>query len=117
MKPHATILLALCAITASAPALAADAIKPGARIAASCSGCHGTNGVTQGKALPSLAGQPRNTLLEKLKAYKTGTAQSTIMTQIAKGYTDEQIEMLATYFAAQKGSDPTGPTQPLGSKY
>jgi sulfide dehydrogenase cytochrome subunit len=117
MKPAATILLALCAITASAATHAADVIKPGARIAASCSGCHGTNGATQGGVLPRLAGQQKEALLGKLKAYKSGTAQSTIMTQIAKGYTDEQLEVLATYFAAQKGSDPTGPTPNSGSKY
>jgi sulfide dehydrogenase cytochrome subunit len=98
MKRYATILLALCATAASA----ADAIKPGARIAASCSGCHGTNGATQGNALPALAGQPKDALLEKLKNFKSGAAQSTIMTQIAKGYTDEQLATLATYFASQK---------------
>jgi len=83
-------------------ASAADVIKSGARIAASCSGCHGTNGATQGSALPALAGQPKDALLAKLKAYKSGAAQSTIMTQIAKGYTEEQLEILATYFSSQK---------------
>ena len=98
MKRYAPILLALCAITASA----ADAIKPGARLASTCAGCHGTNGATQGNALPPLSGQPKEALLEKLKTFKSGAAQSTIMTQIAKGYTDEQLETLATWFASQK---------------
>ncbi|WP_395404528.1 c-type cytochrome [Pseudoduganella sp. UC29_106] len=98
MKRTATILLALCATTASA----ADAIKPGARLASTCAGCHGTNGATQGTSLPPLAGQPKDALLTKLKNFKTGATQSTIMTQIAKGYTDEQLETLAAYFSNQK---------------
>jgi len=98
MKHTAAILLAFCAASASA----ADAIKPGARIAASCTSCHGTNGHTQGNALPPLAGQSKDDLLTKLKNFKSGASQNTIMTQIAKGYTDEQLETLAVYFAAQK---------------
>jgi sulfide dehydrogenase cytochrome subunit len=34
--------------------------------------------------------------------YKSGTQPATIMHQIAKGYTDEQIRLIAGYFAAQK---------------
>ena len=68
MKRTATILLALCATTASA----ADAIKPGARLASICAGCHGTNGATQGSSLPPIAGQPKDALLTKLKNFKSG---------------------------------------------
>jgi hypothetical protein len=38
------------------------------------------------------------------------------MTQIAQGYTDAQLETLAIWFAAQRGSDPSGLTPNLGSK-
>jgi sulfide dehydrogenase cytochrome subunit len=112
MKRTATILLALCATAASA----ADVIKPGARLASTCAGCHGTNGATQANALPPLAGQPKGALLIKLKNFKSGAAQSTIMTQIAKGYTDDQLETLAIFFAAQRGADASGLTPNLGSK-
>jgi sulfide dehydrogenase cytochrome subunit len=33
--------------------------------------------------------------------YKSGAQPATIMHQIAKGYTDEQIKLVAAYFAAQ----------------
>ena len=33
--------------------------------------------------------------------YKRGTLPATIMHQIAKGYTDDQIRLVAGYFAAQ----------------
>ena len=50
----AAVLLAL-AILPSSQALAAD---DAARLAATCTGCHGTDGQTAGDALPPLAGQP-----------------------------------------------------------
>jgi sulfide dehydrogenase cytochrome subunit len=49
-----------------------------------------------------LAGQEKTVLLTSLKEYKTGQRTATVMHQIAKGYTDEQLEILAAYFAMQK---------------
>jgi cytochrome c553 len=37
-----------------------------------------------------------------MKAFKDGTRPATVMHQLAKGYTDQQIEQLAAYFAAKK---------------
>jgi cytochrome c553 len=37
-----------------------------------------------------------------MRDFKTGVRPATIMHQLAKGYTDEQIEALAAYFSAQK---------------
>jgi len=99
MKKIAALALAL---TSTLTAAAADAIPPGPRLAASCTGCHGTNGATQGNALPPLAGQPKEQLLAALKDFKAGKRPATIMTQLAKGYTDEQLEIIAAHFAAQK---------------
>lgn len=76
-------------------------VTSAARLAANCAACHGTNGVTDGVALPSLAGQGKGVLLVALKAFKSGARQGTIMPQIAKGYTDEQLALLAEFFAAQ----------------
>ena len=69
--------------------------------AAACSNCHGTLGV----ALPgmeSLAGAPKEELVKKLLDFKAGRKPATIMHQLAKGYSDEQLEQLAAYFAALK---------------
>ena len=33
--------------------------------------------------------------------YKTGVVPATVMHQIAKGYSDEQIRLIAAYLAAQ----------------
>jgi cytochrome subunit of sulfide dehydrogenase len=67
--------------------------------------CHGTNGATIGSVLPSLAAQDKETLLAKLRAFKAGTAQATVMTQIAKGYTDEQLDQIAAWIAMQGKGD------------
>ncbi len=79
-------------------------IPAGARLAATCTGCHGTNGVTAGDALPALAGQPKDSLLASLKAFKAGERPATVMTQLAKGYSDEQLDEVASFFAGQKVS-------------
>ena len=102
---HRILLLACTLAPIGGPASAAEAIPTGARLAASCTGCHGTNGATQGNALPPLGGQPREDLLTALKDFKSGKRQATVMTQLTKGYTDEQLETLAAYFAAQRQGD------------
>jgi sulfide dehydrogenase cytochrome subunit len=76
--------------------------EPGQRLAANCAACHGTNGAGKGDALPALAGQPKDTLVASMRAFKAGTRQATIMHQIAKGYTDEQVEQIATWLSTQK---------------
>ncbi|NVM78981.1 cytochrome c553 [Duganella sp. SG902] len=98
MKLTALGLLAAASVAAAQP----PAIPPGVRLAATCAACHGTDGKTQGGTLPALAGQSQQALSASLQAFKTGQRESTIMSQIAKGYSDEQIAQLAAYFAAQK---------------
>lgn len=88
---------------------AAEPIPSGARLAATCAACHGTAGAASGTSLPALAGQPQAALLASLQAFKAGTRPATIMTQIAKGYTDEQLAQLAAFFAAQPAGKATGP--------
>jgi sulfide dehydrogenase cytochrome subunit len=95
--------LALAALT---PLAAAQQTFPPADtardLAASCAICHGTNGVSAGGGMPQLAGQSKETLARHLKDFKDGKRPATIMHQIAKGFSDEQLEVLAAYFAAQK---------------
>ena len=72
----------------------------GRSVAASCSNCHGMTGVSRGD-VPSIAGRPKDELVRKMQDYKAGRTQGTIMPQLAKGYTDEQIDLVAAWFAAQ----------------
>lgn len=69
-------------------------------LAATCFTCHGTDGRSVGGVPPSLAGQSRDYLLQQLKEFKAGKRPATIMHQHAKGYSDQQLEAIAAYFAA-----------------
>jgi len=69
--------------------------------ASACMNCHGENGKAVGTGV-SLAGVPADVLVAKMMAYKSGEAQATVMHQIAKGYTDDQIIKIAGFFASQK---------------
>lgn len=69
--------------------------------AAACANCHGTLGVAQ-PGMESLAGVPKVDLLKKMLDFKAGRKPATLMHQISKGYTDEQLDQLAGYFAALK---------------
>jgi cytochrome c553 len=72
-------------------------------LAATCAQCHGTDGrAVEGEALVRLAGMPQDYLLSQLMAFRSGERKATIMHQITKGYSQEQLEALAKYFAAQK---------------
>ncbi len=75
----------------------------GRNLAATCSNCHGTNGrAVQGAGMDALAGNEKAKTMQKLADFKSGAKPASIMHQIAKGYTDEQLDLSATYFAAQK---------------
>ena len=82
-------------------AAGASAQNVGREIAANCANCHGTNGRSVG-AVPSLAGRPQGEIVMLVKDFRDGKRPSTIMQQLAKGYSDAQIEAAAAYLAAQK---------------
>lgn len=71
-------------------------------LVASCTNCHGPDGKSS-TAIPSIAGQPESRLLQRLQAFKAGTApEATIMTRLIKGYEDAEIKALARWFAQVK---------------
>jgi len=71
--------------------------------AAMCANCHGTDGrTTEGSAIPSLVGMPKDYMVLQLKAFKDGTRPATVMHQLTKGLTDAQINTISTYYAATK---------------
>jgi cytochrome subunit of sulfide dehydrogenase len=72
-------------------------------LAATCANCHGTDGkAVNGSSVVTLAGLPRDYLVAQLKAFKDGTRPATIMHQLSKGYSEAQIEQIATYFSSVK---------------
>jgi cytochrome c553 len=99
MKMRYSLTAALVLAGSSAWAASPDLRVRG--MAAACANCHGTHGVAQ-EGMESLAGQKKEDLLKKMLDFKTGKKPATLMHQLAKGYSDEQIDQLATHFAALK---------------
>ena len=95
----ATVLLAAAAATG--PAAHAQDSSTVRGMAATCANCHGTEGRSVG-AMPGLAGVDKGYMAQQMKDFKAGKRPATVMHQLAKGFSDEQIEQLAAYFAAQK---------------
>ena len=68
-------------------------------LAATCASCHGTDGRSVTREVASLAGQPKDYLVAQMKAFRDGARPATVMSQIAKGYSDAQIDRLADYLS------------------
>jgi len=73
----------------------------GRDVAATCAACHGTDGRSRG-GVPSLAGRDEQELVRAMRAFRDGERPSTMMQQLARGYSDREIEAAAAFFATQK---------------
>ena len=101
----ASVLLAcaMAALATAGPAAAQDAKALQLRaLAATCASCHGTDGRAVGEGMPPLAGADAAYLAAQMRAFRGGQRPATVMHQLAKGYSDAQIDALAGYFAARK---------------
>ncbi len=86
---------------AAAPALAQDNL--GRNLAAGCAICHGKESRAPDRgALVPLAGLPQERIAAQLRDFRDGKRTATVMQQIAKGYSDPQIDAIAAWYAAQK---------------
>ena len=93
---------ALVALTAS-PAWAGDAVI-GRQKAAACTVCHGVLGLANAPEAPNLAGQSALYVSAQLKAYRNGTRQHEVMSLMAKGLSDADIDNLAAWYESLKVS-------------
>lgn len=94
----ALCLLGAAAVQANTPDTART--RHARNLAAGCTTCHATDSRGAGP-LSRLGGQAKAELLQKLHAFRSGERPATVMHQIARGYTDEQLELIVAYFAAQ----------------
>jgi len=92
------IRYAILAALAAVPAHAQE--NPAARgLAATCAACHGTNGRSATNEVVALAGLPKERIASQMRAFRDGARPATVMHQIAKGYSDAQIDLMADYFS------------------
>ena len=99
-KYAAALALSFVSLLAHAQTIDRNA---GRNIAANCANCHGTNGKSVG-GMPALAGQSAEFISRQMREFREGKRPATIMHQLSKGYTDEQIDAVAAYFATQKSN-------------
>lgn len=76
---------------------------PGKDKIATCVACHGELGVSAAPNWPNLAGQHRDYIEQALREYRSGDRKDPVMGAQAAALKDEDIEILAAYFAAQPG--------------
>ena len=100
MVPYRMLLVVMGLALCSA-AQAAGVDKHARNMAASCSACHGTDGYSEG-GMPVIAGMDRALFVASMMEFKSGARPATVMHQHAKGYSDEEIGLLADFFSAQK---------------
>ncbi len=95
------LILGVALAVAAGVAAQGTANVAGRDLAATCASCHGTSGVGAGR-IQSLAGRSKGELVEMMLEFRSGTRPGTVMPQLARGYTDEQIALLSAWFAAQR---------------
>jgi len=83
-----------------------DATRGEARTAV-CATCHGPDGNSVITANPNLAGQHATYLSNALKAYKSGSRSNSIMTSMVAALSEQDIEDIAAYYAAQPVQPPS----------
>ena len=95
--------------------LASDTVEAGGSDApafdkaAACGVCHGNNGISVNAAWPTLAGQHEDYLVRALSQYRDGTRSDPVMTAQAALLAEEDVALLAKYFASLDGLETTKP--------
>ena len=82
------------------PAGEAEELSRAAMLSASCEGCHGTDGRSPG-AIPPIAGKSAEYLRETLEGFRSDDTDATVMGRHVKGYTEEEIRLIAEHFSKQ----------------
>lgn len=72
---------------------AAGAAPPGAT---ACSGCHGGAAASVG---PIIAGKPAGDIVAAMQAFRGGERSGTVMPRIAKGFSAEESQAIATWWS------------------
>jgi cytochrome c553 len=99
MKKVASVMISTVLLAMSGSVMAGDAAAGKAK-AASCAGCHGTNGVSSNPLWPNLAGQKDGYLVKSMKAFRDGTRNDPMMTPMAKPLSDADIDNIAAYYSS-----------------
>ena len=75
----------------------ADELSRAALLSYTCAGCHGTGGKSPG-SIPSISCTSSAELVKTLESFRDGKRFSTIMGRHIKGYTKEEVKLIAGFF-------------------
>ena len=94
-----SVVAAVIACVSIAAATVASAEPPAG--AAACSGCHPAS-ARVASPVPRLAGLDRAAIAKAMQDFRSGQRPATVMDRIAKGFTDEEIQAIAAWYATQR---------------
>ena len=100
MKKSVSFVLLTMSFVVMLFSIPAQAVERAELLSSMCVTCHGPDG-RGSKKIPKLKGLKVSDIVESMKGFKTGEESSTIMERHAKGYTDEEVKLMAEYFAAK----------------
>ncbi|MBA53907.1 MAG: cytochrome c4 [Pseudomonadales bacterium] len=101
MKLVANVLIAAALVAGANIASAAGDAEAGKNKAAVCGACHGADGNSAIPNFPKLAGQGAAYTVKQLKDMKSGARTVPEMAGIVPGLSEQDMEDLAAYYAAQ----------------
>ena len=103
MSRHLILAAATALAAFAGPAYAGD-VERGRELSVVCQACHGEDGNGIGDPqYPVIAGQYADYLAVAMLAYKTGERQNVIMQGFMATLSEQDIDDLAAFFAAQTG--------------
>lgn len=70
-------------------------------LSSACNGCHGPDGISEGRHIPTIAGLNFRYFYATMQAFRTDRRRGTIMGRIAKGYTSFELQQIALYFGTR----------------
>src|SRR5262245_31565020 len=69
--------------------------------AVACSGCHAVS-ARVATPVPRIIGLDRAVIVKAMQEFRSGQRAATVMDRIAKGFTDDEIQAIAAWYAAQR---------------
>ncbi|PKO83077.1 MAG: cytochrome C [Betaproteobacteria bacterium HGW-Betaproteobacteria-11] len=93
-------MLVIFRCEASLAAPSASDPNLGRNLAAICANCHSPN-PRDNSAIEPLTGMSKEKIVKKMHAFRNDEKAATLMNQLAKGFSAEQIDLIAGYLSSQ----------------
>lgn len=94
------LAVVLVIVMLAVPPVHADEVSRATMLSLSCTGCHGTDGKSPG-SIPTIGGKSSDFIATALREFRSGKRAGTVMSRHASGYSDEETQLIANYFASR----------------